>query len=148
MMLGEDEMGVAGVGGVFGDVDWDHFLSNPGAYTVESEGVVALAPVADGDEAEEQGADVEEADDDEMEQDMDLEEEYEEQGNEEEEEVDINTLMGGLQVGQEQVGNQQVFQQAAEAEEDDEINLAEYLADEDVGEDERTKKLRDWFRPW
>jgi hypothetical protein len=152
MMLGEeatqegdeDEMGVAGAGGVFGDVDWDHFLSNPGAYTVESEGVVALAPVVDGDETEEEGGDMEDVDEDEMEEDMDAEEGEED----EEEEVDINTLMGGLHVGQGQADNQQVFQQAAEAEEDDEIDLAEYVADEDVGEDERTKKLRDWFRPW
>jgi hypothetical protein len=85
---------------------------------------------------------------------MEMEDE-DEDGLEEDEGVDenedINLLMGGLQVGgqgQGQDGYQQVAQEMAEAEGDDEINLAEYVADEDVGEDDRTRKLRDWFRPW
>ncbi|KAK4127642.1 hypothetical protein N657DRAFT_687881 [Parathielavia appendiculata] len=138
------DMEVAGMGGVFGEVDWDHFLSNPGAYTVESEGVVS--PVQDAEEETEEdreGMDIEEEDAEEgMEGNMDAE------AAEDEDAENIIMLMGGLHVGQGQADAQQVFQQAAEAAEDDEINLAEYAVDEDIGEDESTKKLRDWFRPW
>jgi hypothetical protein len=92
----------------------------------------------DGDETEE------DAEDDDME--IDGEDDGGEDGSEEED--DINFLMGGLQVGQAPEGYQQVAQQMAEAQDTNGLDLAEYMADEDVGEDERTKKLRDWFRPW
>ncbi|KAL2152047.1 hypothetical protein VTH82DRAFT_5231 [Thermothelomyces myriococcoides] len=61
---------------------------------------------------------------------------------------DINILMGGLHVSQGQEDYQQLAQQMAEAQDSDEIDIAQYIADEDIGEDERTKRLRDWFRPW
>ncbi|KAK4105073.1 hypothetical protein N658DRAFT_419029 [Parathielavia hyrcaniae] len=138
IMMGEEEEGdmmaaEMGGGGMLAEVDWDHFLSNPGAYTVESEGVVALVQDDDddGDETEEDGGG------------MNM------NNGEHGDAHHINMLMGGLEVGQAQAdAAQQVFQQAADAAEDDEIHLVEYTVDEDLGEDERTRKLRDWFRPW
>ncbi|KAK4033433.1 hypothetical protein C8A01DRAFT_40096 [Parachaetomium inaequale] len=135
-----DHGDVAGVGGVF-DVDWDDFLRNPGAYAIEGEDVVLQGGEGgDDDETEDDAEEIEEeAGDVEM-------------GNGGEDgsvEDDINMLMGGLHVGQGGPdGYQQVAQQMAEAEGHDEIDLSEYTADEDVGEDDRTRKLRDWFRPW
>ncbi|KAJ4306567.1 hypothetical protein N0V88_001371 [Collariella sp. IMI 366227] len=84
----------------------------------------------------------------------DLDEEMEE-GDEEEEEIDINALMEQLQVGgpndQGNGGGAHQLQQGGQQQEGDEdrdFDIDLYIADEDIGEDERTRKLRDWFRPW
>jgi hypothetical protein len=145
---------VAGVGGLFG-VDWDDFLRNPAAYAVGGDDPILAHAQAlvDAAEVDDDETEIEDGDD-EDDEDMEMEDE-DEDGLEEDEGVDenedINLLMGGLQVGgqgQGQDGYQQVAQEMAEAGGDDEINLDEYVADEDVGEDDRTRKLRDWFRPW
>ncbi|KAL2133633.1 hypothetical protein VTI74DRAFT_1989 [Chaetomium olivicolor] len=159
----------AGAGFAASGMDWDEFLRNPAAYAVERGGDDGAeqgrgwmgedegAEEEDRTEEEQDGDDglppgllemLEEEDDDETILDEDMEEE-----DEEEEELDINALMEQLQVGglddqdhyghgQQQHGGQQ------QEEEDEEINIDLYIADEDIGEDERTKKLRDWFRPW
>ncbi|KAH6850763.1 hypothetical protein B0I37DRAFT_324133 [Chaetomium sp. MPI-CAGE-AT-0009] len=125
------------MGGGF-ELDWDDFLRNPGAYTIEG-GEVVVRGEGGGDGTEEGVED----------DDMEMADEYDDDGGQDgEEEDDINLLMGGLHVVQGQEGYQQVAQQMAEAQGTDELDLAEYMVDEDVGEDERTKKLRNWFRPW
>lgn len=154
--LGEEMvegMAVAGAEGLSGGVDWDHFLRNPGAYAVEGEGVVyAAAQEEDVDETEEEDVgEFGEDDDGDIEMEMDGDGGEDGQGDDEMEEDGndaVNLLAGGgLQVtAQDQF--QQVAQQMAEAGDDDELDLEDYVVDEDVGEDDRTRKLRDWFRPW
>ncbi|KAH6640942.1 hypothetical protein F5144DRAFT_641492 [Chaetomium tenue] len=121
------------------DLDWDEFLRNPSAFVMEA-GQVVEREEEDGDKTEEDVGD----------DDMEMMDEFDDGGQDEEdeEEDDITLLMGGLQVGQAPDGYQQVTQQMAEAQGTDGLDLAQYVVDEDVGEDARTKKLRDWFRPW
>ena len=99
-----------------------------------------------------------------MEDDGDVEEEEDDVDDDEwDGGENINMLLdGGLHDGgqdaaqqdvqqQQQIAQQmqqQVAQQMSQVDEDNDLNLALYIADEDVGEDERTRKLRDWFRPW
>ena len=171
----DGERVVVGAGGMF-NIDWDHFLRNPGAYAVEGEedagvqgggfGIEIRESLEemdeddgmdeagesedeemgqDGDDMEEDGAEGEIGAEGEMEADNDMDED-EDEGDEDEDE-NINALMGGLQVGG-QDAQQQAIQQMTQAEPNDDLDLALYIADEDVGEDGRTRKLRDWFRPW
>ncbi|EAQ86491.1 hypothetical protein CHGG_07744 [Chaetomium globosum CBS 148.51] len=133
----EEEEGEEEEDGQF-DLDWDEFLRNPSAFVMEAGQVVAREE-GGGDETEEDVGDG----------DMEMADEYDDEDqDEEEEEDDITFLMGGLQVGQAPDGYQQVTQQMAEVQGTNGLDLAQYVVDEDVGEDARTKKLRDWFRPW
>ncbi|KAK3297494.1 uncharacterized protein B0H64DRAFT_457661 [Chaetomium fimeti] len=136
--LGEEDADTVGEGDGQFELDWDDFLRNPESYSIEGGEVV----VRDGEDSDATEEDVEEEDD------MEMADEFDDGGQDGEEEDDINLLMGGLNVGLGQDGYQQVAQQMAEAQGTDELDLAAYMVDEDVGEDERTKKLRNWFRPW
>ena len=154
-------------GGV--EIDWDDFLRNPGAYVVEG---------AQGHEAGEENDEEDEEEDEErivpLPEEMTMmimngegndgdggeeaDDEEEEEEEEEDEEDENDTVMGGQeqqgQQGQQgggsgsggQGGGQDEGEDAEDDEDEDE--LARYVADEDVGEDMRTKRLRDWFRPW
>lgn len=137
------------------------------------EGVVEEMEVGDNDENEDEDDDMGEGEED-IEDDGDMDEEEDDVGEEEwDGGENINMLLdGGLHDGdgqdaaqpqgiqqQQQVAQQmqqqvtqqmqqQAVQQMSQVEDDNDVNLALYIADEDVGEDERTRKLRDWFRPW
>ncbi|AEO56433.1 hypothetical protein MYCTH_47841 [Thermothelomyces thermophilus ATCC 42464] len=118
-----------GTGGAL-SVGWDDFL-------LRNSGDAGYYHHEDGDDDDtEMGDDGDNNNDDD---DADVETEGE----------DINILMGGLHVWQGQEDYQHlVAQQMAEAQDSDEIDMTRYTADEDIGEDERTRRLRDWFRPW
>ena len=169
---GDVDAAVSGVGGLF-DVDWDDFLRNPGAYTVEEDvegGVqevggerVVGREMEGGDDVEDEEVGMGDGEDD-IEEDGVMDEEEDGVDEEWDGGENINVLLdGGLHDGgqdaaqqqdvqqQHQVAQQmqqQVAQQLGQAEDDNDLDLAVYIADEDAGEDERTRKLRDWFRPW
>ena len=156
---------MAGVGALF-NMDWDHFLRNPTSYVVEGEGGISYVPPQaeeDGEEGEGDGEEGNMADDEDDGMDVE-EEEEEEEGQEEEEEEeehedeeddaemqeaggDGNQAGGGAGQNTHQQ-QQQAAQQMAPVKDDDDLGLSLYVVDEDVGEDERTQVLRDWFLPW
>ncbi|KAK4237992.1 hypothetical protein C8A03DRAFT_44228 [Achaetomium macrosporum] len=138
------------------EMDWNDFLNNPGAYVLGLEsgsrahGAQLEGVDNDGEDMEGWDADGE---DDGMPEDEieDEEEEEEDEEDEEDGEVDINVLVQNLHGGLDLNDDQQqdvVLQEAEQFREESELDSTLYIADEDVGEDERTRKLRDWFRPW
>ncbi|SPQ21643.1 c17733d6-a600-4b3e-8ba2-0ef96f3acee5 [Thermothielavioides terrestris] len=117
-----EQMMMAGMGAGF-DVDWDRFLSHPAEYAAALQEAALAAARAEA---------LEEA-----------------------EEVNINTLVDGLHGGQhddddaDDVQDHQVQQPGhGNGNVEDTIDWEKYIADEDIGEDPRTKMLRDWYRPW
>ncbi|KAL2172551.1 hypothetical protein VTG60DRAFT_5305 [Thermothelomyces hinnuleus] len=129
--------------GAASSVDWDDFLlrnsGDAGYYHHE----VGEEERGDGDDDDtEMGYGDDDDDDDDGGNNNDDDADVETEGE------DINILMGGLHVSQGQEDYQQLAQQMAEAQDSDEIDITRYTADEDIGEDERTRRLRDWFRPW
>ncbi|KAK3308605.1 uncharacterized protein B0T15DRAFT_112482 [Chaetomium strumarium] len=158
------------------EVDWDDFLNNPGAYVLgDVGGSVAAAALERADdeneedgEGESEGEDMEEEDgddDDDGKEDMDgwdadredddMSEDELEEGEEEEEEaeeddqedaeIEINVLVEGIQGGLALNDDQQ---EEVVPFSDSELDSSLYTAPQNVGEDERTRRLRDWYRPW
>ncbi|KAL2021237.1 hypothetical protein VTK56DRAFT_7424 [Thermocarpiscus australiensis] len=110
-------------------LDWNHFLMHPNAYAVEEEYSAAGHPVDVGGEVIGVVFDGAGVDDDDLDEGGG--------GDDDEEEEDGNVNAGG-----------DGDEEEDEEEEDDDQQLAQYVVDGDLREDERTKRLRDWFRPW
>ncbi|KAG7289058.1 hypothetical protein NEMBOFW57_005420 [Staphylotrichum longicolle] len=152
------------------NIDWDHFLRNPGEYAVEGQeedagvqeagvgfefGEIADEMIEDdgmdeageGEDEDMMGQDGDGMEEDGPDGDMDEADDNLEENDEWDEDENINEMMEGLQVA-EQDAQQQAIQQMTQIQANDDLDLALYIADEDVSEDDRTRKLRDWFRPW
>ncbi|AEO62863.1 uncharacterized protein THITE_41471 [Thermothielavioides terrestris NRRL 8126] len=136
-----EQMMMAGMGAGF-DVDWDRFLSHPAEYAAALQEAALAAARAEALEGGGDGhGDGTGGQNDDPQQEA--------------EEVNINTLVDGLHGGQhddddaDDVQDHQVQQPGhGNGNVEDTIDWEKYIADEDIGEDPRTKMLRDWYRPW